>query len=97
MSLIPTRAGNGALEELARGGQFVPPTLATLETALAEGLATRRGRVFADLWDLNAFSRCAACFPARQERLAKMNLSQRIEPDIACAVCNGSNTPVTHA
>ena len=97
VSLIPTRAGNGALEELARGGQFAPPTLATFETALAEGLATRRGRVFADLWDLNAFSRCAACFPARQERLAKMNLSQRIEPDIACAVCNGSNRPMAHA
>ena len=92
-SLIPTRAGNGALEALAARGEFVPPQLETVETAVAHGLAARRGRVFADLWDLEIFSRCAACFPGRRDRLARMNLGQAVEPDIPCAECGGSGTP----
>lgn len=87
--LIPTRAGNGALEALAAAGQFTPPRLATLETALAEGLALRQGRVFADVWDLPSFANCAACLPARQARLRQMNLTQHILPPIECPQCGG--------
>lgn len=83
-SLIPARPGNGALDALAQAGQFVPPSLATLETALERGLELRRGRVFADLWDLETFARCPACLPARRERLQRMNLSQAIESGVAC-------------
>ncbi|MFO0878649.1 MAG: hypothetical protein U0840_15010 [Gemmataceae bacterium] len=50
--LIPTRGGNGAMEELAQQGWFVPPTLETLEAALEYGQKLGRGRVFADLWDV---------------------------------------------
>ena len=65
--LIPTRAGNGAMDALARRGDFVPPTLAMVERALADGIAAfaERGRVFADLWDLERLRDCAACFPDR--------------------------------
>src|SRR6478735_3337339 len=35
--IIPTRAGNGAMEELQRDGLFAPPSLASLERALAHG------------------------------------------------------------
>ena len=91
-SLIPTRAVNGALEALAARGEFAPPRLETLEAALDHGLGLRRGRVFADLWDLERFSRCAACFPARRDRLARMNLGQAVEPNIQCAVCAGSDS-----
>jgi radical SAM enzyme (TIGR01210 family) len=94
VSMIPTRAGNGALETLARDGLFVPPKMATLERALAQGLTVSRGRgrgrVFADVWDLETFSNCAACFEARRERLTRMNLHQRMEPEVLCGVCNGS-------
>ena len=83
-SLIPARPGNGALDALAQVGEFVPPSLATLETALERGLGLRRGRVFADLWDLETFARCPACLPARRDRLQRMNLSQAIEPAVAC-------------
>ena len=90
VSLIPTRAGNGAMEALAAAGLFTPPKLATLETALADGIRLGRGRVFADLWDLERFSSCRACFPARQQRLLDMNQDQTIPPGVACLVCGGT-------
>ena len=87
-SLIPTRPGNGALEALAEQGEFSPPRLATLEEAAAYGVSLQRGRVFADLWDLEKFSACPECFAARKERLERMNFAQTIEPSVACSRCN---------
>jgi hypothetical protein len=87
-SLIPTRAGNGALEALAAQGQFAPPELVLLEEAADYGVTLRRGRVFADLWDLETFSRCASCFPERLARLERINLRQVVEPPIPCARCH---------
>lgn len=85
--LIPVRAGNGAVEELARLGQFSPPTLATLEAALDHGLTLRRGRVFADVWDIEKFATCPVCIPDRRRRLVEMNLRQEISPSVACSTC----------
>src|SRR5205085_2086591 len=51
-TLIPTRAGNGAIDELRRQGHFAPPSLDTLEKALEYGLSLHAGRVFLDLWDI---------------------------------------------
>jgi radical SAM enzyme (TIGR01210 family) len=90
VSLIPTRAGNGALEALATVGLFEPPRLADVERALALALPRSRGRVFADLWDLGRFSDCAACLPARAERLRGANLAQCLGPLVACKRCGGS-------
>jgi radical SAM enzyme (TIGR01210 family) len=87
-SLIPTRFGNGSLEALAAQEEFSPPRLATLEQVAAYGVSLRRGRVFADLWDLEKFSDCPACFVARKERLERMNLAQTIEPPIGCSRCS---------
>ncbi len=84
-TLIPTRAGNGAMEQLQAIGQFTPPKLATLEAAAAYGLTLRRGRVFTDIWDLRPA--CLHCGPARTERLRQMNLRQTILAPIYCAVC----------
>ncbi|HEY6554766.1 MAG TPA: hypothetical protein VI669_15525, partial [Vicinamibacteria bacterium] len=53
VSIIPTRAGNGAMEALAADGQFHAPSLADLERSLALCLERSRGHVFADLWDLD--------------------------------------------
>jgi len=83
VSLIPVRRGNGALEQIG----FSEPRLQSLESALAAAIALRRGRVFADLWDLARFSDCGACFEARQARLQRMNLSQTVQPPIGCAEC----------
>ena len=90
--LIPPRPGNGALEALAAAGDFAPPKFATLEAALAYGVGLRRGRVFADLWDLERFADCPACFAARQERLVRTNHEQIVQAGPACPVC-GSAQP----
>ena len=87
-ALIPTRAGNGALDELQRRGEFSPPRLRTLETAVAYGVGLGRGRVFADLWDLEKIASCVSCFPARLARLREMNLRQRVGARIRCDVCD---------
>ena len=90
VSLIPVRAGNGALDALAASGQFAEPTLVTLEDAFDQSLASGGGRVFADTWDLARFSACAACFPAREERLRQMNLTQRPVPRATCRSCGAA-------
>lgn len=86
-ALIPTRFGNGAMESLGEQALFSPPRLATLESALAAGIERGRGRVFADLWDLERFSDCPHCFAERAERLRIMNLTQTVPPSSPCNRC----------
>ena len=90
VSIIPTRAGNGAMDELARTGAFEVPQLRLLEDCFEDAVSLGRGLVFADLWDLDAFSRCGDCFEARRERLASMNLSQSVAPAVGCPHCGGA-------
>ena len=86
-TIIPTRSGNGALEQLAKTGHFRPPQLASLEAVFTAGLQMNRGRVFVDLWDLERVTRCPTCTTAQQQRLHHMNLSQRVLPPIHCEDC----------
>jgi len=88
--VIPTRTGNGAMEALAAGGLFAPPSLSALETAVEYGLRLRQGRVFADLWDIARLSDCA-CAPARIERLRQMNRTQQIPPPVRCGACESGS------
>jgi hypothetical protein len=90
VSLIPTRAGNGAMDQLGKSGEFTPPTLDALEAATAYGLSLKRGRVFADLWDLERISACHSCYNERRERLIQMNFCQTILPPVLCSIC-GAN------
>ena len=83
-SLVPTRAGNGIMEQIEQAGLFAPPLLTSLERVLEAGLKMRRGRVFMDLWDVERFYTCARCSPARAARLRRMNLTQRLHPPVAC-------------
>lgn len=89
VSLIPTRAGNGAMERLRESGEFIPPKLSALENAQRSVLALRSGRVFVDTWGLEPFSRCGHCFDARRQRLQAINLGQQDLPPVACAFCGG--------
>ena len=82
---IPTRGGNGAMERLAEEGLHVPPSLASLERVQAEGIRRGKGRVFADLWGV-AWE-CAACGPARLERMRRMNHEQAAAPPVECGAC----------
>jgi hypothetical protein len=90
VSLVPTRDGNGALDGLAAMGLFARPRLADLERAMGLALRGARGRVFADLWDLDRLSDCAACFEPRRERLRRANLEQRLGLAVSCRHCGGS-------
>jgi len=88
-TLIPTRDGNGALEELAGAGLFSSPKLMTLEAAMASGIAMGKGRVFADLWDLKKTASCKTCAEERITRLHAMNLQQCVLPGAQCEDCGG--------
>lgn len=90
VSLIPTRSGNGAMDTLLESGDFVPPRLSSLEAAQEQALNLRRGRVFADTWDLEKFSQCPACLEKRRQRLHLVNLTQQQQARIECPVCNGA-------
>ena len=91
-SLIPTRGGNGAMESLERIGDFTRPSLATLEKAVEYGQGLKRGRIFADLWDLQRSpAGCAKCWPTRIERLQEMNLTQRVSAGARCEQCGGAS------
>lgn len=86
VSVIATRAGNGAMDRLAAEGWFAPPSMEALYDVLCQGLELRSGRVFVDLWDIEKLWRCSQCGPQQVETLRRMNLSQRIElwPRCAC-------------
>ena len=86
-SLIPTRSGNGALDELSAIGEFREPTIGALEQAVEYGVGLQRGHVFADLWDLERFASCANCFPARLERLRAINDTQSVPECVRCDSC----------
>ena len=89
-SLIPTRGGNGAMEILAAQGEFSPPTLTLLESAVRYGQSLERGRVFADLWALAQQHECSQCFAPRVGSLHRMNRQQGALESFPCERCGGS-------
>lgn len=82
-TLIPARAGNGAMERLQQNAEFTPPSLEVVEAAVNYGLSVQRGRVFVDLWDMCSTS--GKCL--RIERLHEMNLMQRVLDTVQCPHC----------
>lgn len=88
--VIPTRSGNGAMEWLEQNGHFSPPDIYGLEKVLEYGINLKKGLVFADLWDIDYFSKCSICLSARKNRLEEMNLTQLTSQPVNCK-CN----PVT--
>ncbi len=100
-TLIPTRADNGAMGQLALAGAFATPTLRSLEDALDYGLqhnarreavsTSTHQRVFVDLWDLERFASCMQCSRARLERLRTMNETQTTCEPVYCLQCKGQS------
>lgn len=85
-AVIPTREGNGIMEQLRSLGHYAPPKLSSLEQVMTEGLRLvgNRSRLFVDLWDLKQFASCQRCVGKRSNRLAEMNLQQQSLPPVAC-------------
>jgi radical SAM enzyme (TIGR01210 family) len=88
VSIIPVRGGNGEMERLAALGDFTPPTLSQLESALDECSQFTSAVVTADLWDVERLPACEHCRARRIERLRRLNLTGHAEPCIACSVCS---------
>jgi archaeosine synthase beta-subunit len=88
VSLIPVRDGNGTVEVLADEGLHHSPTLDVFEAAMDAALGRARGRVFADLWDIERLASCDVCVGQRKTRLASMNLTQRHISPVPCPACS---------
>jgi radical SAM enzyme (TIGR01210 family) len=86
-TVIPVRAGNGAMDMLLEEGHFTPPDIHSLETVLEYGIKLNAGRVFADVWDVGMFSSCDKCIDQRTSRIISMNLTQTIISRTKCN-CN---------
>lgn len=84
VTVIPVRPGNGAMDYLMRAGYFYPPDIRSLEEVTEYGLSLNKGRVFADLWDIDQFPCCNKCKTARIKRLYKMNITQKIPVPVKC-------------
>lgn len=87
--VIPTRDGNGIMEQLGQQGLYAPPKLSSLERVQLEALqrSSPQGRIFVDLWDAQRFATCPTCVEARMARMQRMNLSQSLEPLPRCPRC----------
>lgn len=83
--VIPTRSGNGAMDQLQQDGHFSPPELSSLEHLQEFGINLNRGMVFVDTWDLEQFSSCDLCLEERKKRMDQMNLHQQIIPAVHCS------------
>ena len=87
VTIIPTRGGNGALDELAENGQFSTPTIRSLEMVQDHCLSLKRGRAFADLWDIEHFYNCNNCNSTRVANINRMNRYQKSLGQTTCPVC----------
>lgn len=87
VTLIPTRDGNGAMDELREQGHWTPPGLDVIEEAM-EGCARVSGAVITvDLWDIERFLACGHCRPARIARLRRFNDTGSPGPPVRCPAC----------
>jgi radical SAM enzyme (TIGR01210 family) len=86
-SVVPTRAGNGIMEQLEADGLFASPQLASMEVVQERGIQLNVGRVFMDTWDAQKFATCSECAERRIQRIADMNLSQQVVPRTVCNEC----------
>ena len=82
--IIPVRAGNGAMDDLAANKLFSPPDIKSLEEVIEYAAGLGKGRVFADAWDLTLFTRCSKCIDKRIIRLTEMNHTQKIIKKVIC-------------
>lgn len=89
-SIVPTRAGNGIMEQLENNGLFASPQLSSMEIVQERGIQLGGGRIFMDTWDAQQFATCPNCAEARIQRIAGMNLSQQVAPRQTCETCGAA-------
>lgn len=84
-TVIPVRAGNGAMDYLFQQKLFSPPRIHSLEEVVEYGLSLKAGRIFSDVWNIEEFADCPECLTQRKNRLTEMNIHQRIMPPVECS------------
>lgn len=97
VSLIPTRSGNGFIENVANELGWKPPTARQLESAIeallvspqANTLGAPRSSIYTvDLWDWKSLAgTCSACSQLRLDRLERMNQGQKVLASTSEAAC----------
>ena len=91
VSLIPTRDGNGAMDELREQGSWTPPQQNVIEAAAEACTRISNAVVTVDLWDIDRFLACRRCRPARAARLRRFNLTGSVDPPVRCPACMSSS------
>ncbi|HET6424927.1 MAG TPA: radical SAM protein [Planctomycetaceae bacterium] len=91
VSVIPTRIGNGVMDDWRVAGHFCLPQLKSLYAVQQHGLALRAGRVFVDLWNVSEFADCSSCAPQQIVAMNTMNLTQQPVPWPECACGNAAD------
>lgn len=76
VSVIPTRAGHGLMEDWQQQGLYTPPTLRSLHAVQQRGLSLHAGRVLVDLWNAEQFATCSACASRQVQALHETNVTQ---------------------
>lgn len=92
ISLIPTRAGNGWMDQLIARGQFSLPTALEMEELMVEALRwSEKSVVSLDTWDWHLLAgHCNICRDLRLKRMESVNILQKwipLEklPECSCA------------
>jgi radical SAM enzyme (TIGR01210 family) len=88
--IIPVRPGNGIVDALDARGLYSSANLAELQSVVEYGIRSGRGRVFADLWDVERIAGCPRCSEARVAGLERMNLTQRLSAPLDCRCSSDS-------
>jgi archaeosine synthase beta-subunit len=88
VSIIPVRGGNGEMERLAELGEFTPPTLRQLESALDRCMGWAGTVATVDLWDFERLPGCGVCREQRVQRLRRLNTSGSPAAPVACDACD---------
>lgn len=80
ISVIPLRAGNGAIEHLASQGLFETPHVESLEVILRDSITALVATITVDIWDWPKLrGHCPKCESSRRSRLESANLHQEWE------------------
>ena len=87
VTLIPSRDGNGAMDELREQGLWTPPALDLIEEATDRCARIAGAVVTVDLWDIDRCLACRRCRPARIARLQRFNLTGSPGPPVRCRAC----------
>lgn len=91
VTLIPTRDGNGVMDELREQGDWTPPERDLIEEAMEGCARISSAVVTVDLWDIDRFLTCRHCRPARVARLRRFNHTGSADPPVHCPACTSSS------